>query len=207
LLLTLGLAGGGLTTTQVLLAGITGGFGGAISMALGEYIATKSQGQVTQAELKLEKEHLMNHREQELNEVRTFMQELNLEGELLEKCVAAINQRDEAMIRLMMAFEFGFQEELERNPLKAMATSGLLFLSGSLPSVLPYAVTTNANTAIFISIALACAALFGIGAGKTKVTKGPWLYDGMENLILGAIGGAATFGLGKAYGTGRTTAA
>jgi len=107
----------------------------------------------------------------------------------------------------MMAFEFGFQEELERNPIKAMLTSGSLFLTGSLPSVIPYAITTNVTTAIIISICLGCAALFAIGSLKTIVTKGPWFYDGMENLILGAIGGAATFGLGKAYGSGgRTTA-
>jgi len=106
------------------------------------------------------------------------------------------------MIRLMMAFEFGFQEELERNPLKAMLTSGGLFITGSLPAFLPYAATTNVITALGISIAFSAVALFALGAGKCYVTKGVWWYDGLEILGLGALGGSVTFGLGQAYKAG-----
>jgi len=45
-LLILGVSGGGLTTTQILLTGITGAAAGAVSMAAGEYLATKSQNEV-----------------------------------------------------------------------------------------------------------------------------------------------------------------
>lgn len=200
-LLTLGLVGGGQNSTAVLLAALTGALAGAISMALGEYIATKSQAQVTRSEIALERVHLQYHREKELGEVRSFLSELALEGELLERVVSAIGKNDEAMIRLMMAFEFGFQEELERNPLKAMLMSGGFFLTGSLPSVLPYACTNDVNQAFYASIACAVCALFFIGAVKTRSTKGPWLYDGCENLFLGAIGGAVTYALGAAYNT------
>lgn len=200
-LLTLGLVGGGQNSTNVLLAALTGAVAGAISMALGEYIATKSQAQVTRSEIALERDHLQYHREKELSEVRSFLKELTLDGDLLDRVVSAIGQNDEAMIRLMMAFEFGFQEELERNPLKAMLMSGGFFLTGAMPSVIPYACTTNVNDAFYASIACCVVALFFIGAIKTRSTKGPWLYDGCENLFLGAIGGAVTYALGVAYNT------
>jgi VIT1/CCC1 family predicted Fe2+/Mn2+ transporter len=202
LLLTIGLAGGNLTSTQILLGGLTSSLAGAISMALGEYIATKSQAQVTHAELTLENEHLLHHRAKEIGQVRAFMQELNVKGELLDKVANSICQRDEAMIRLMMAFEFGFQEELERSPLKAMLTSGLLFMVGSLPAFLPYAATNNNITGLGITIALGAVGLFSLGAGKCYVTKGVWWYDGLEVLLLGSIGGGMTFGLGQAYKAG-----
>lgn len=52
-LLVFGLSGGGATTHSILLAGITGALAGAISMGLGEYLATKSQLQVQQADIAL----------------------------------------------------------------------------------------------------------------------------------------------------------
>ena len=62
-LLVAGVVGGGLTATQVLLTGIAGAVAGMVSMGAGEYIATKSQEEVFNAEMALEIEHLENHRD------------------------------------------------------------------------------------------------------------------------------------------------
>ena len=50
-----GVVGGGLDTDQVLLTALAGALAGAVSMAAGEYLATKSQDQVLEAELTLER--------------------------------------------------------------------------------------------------------------------------------------------------------
>ena len=55
-LLVFGMSGGGSTSKSILLACITGAIAGAISMGLGEYIATKSQAEVVESDMKLEKE-------------------------------------------------------------------------------------------------------------------------------------------------------
>ena len=59
-LLVVGVVGGGLTSQQILLAGVAASIAGAVSMASGEYIATKSQEQVFDREMELEKEHLLS---------------------------------------------------------------------------------------------------------------------------------------------------
>lgn len=198
-LLTLGLAGGQSSAQQILLAGITGAVAGAISMALGEYIATKSQRQVTRSEIDLEREHLMYFKEKEMAEARAFLQELRFTGPLLEGILSHLSADDEAMIRFMCAFEFGFQEELERHPLKAMLTSGLLFTTGAIPACISYVFISDVMLAVQVSIVLVVIALFAVGALKTWNTKGAWIYEGFENLILGLLGGAVTFALGALY--------
>jgi ActR/RegA family two-component response regulator len=58
LLLVAGVVGGGLDADQVLLTGIAGAIAGAVSMGAGEYLATKSQDEVLEAELDLERDHI-----------------------------------------------------------------------------------------------------------------------------------------------------
>ena len=81
LLLVVGVVGGGLTSGQVLLAGVAAAIAGAVSMAAGEYIATKSQEQVFDRELALEKEHLKYHRDVERQEIRDMFGDLGFSPE------------------------------------------------------------------------------------------------------------------------------
>ena len=80
-LLVVGVVGGGLVIGDVLLTGIAGALAGAVSMAAGEYLATKSQAEVLAAELTLEKEHLRDHRELELDQLREMFTDMGIASE------------------------------------------------------------------------------------------------------------------------------
>ena len=54
-LLVAGVYGSNLTSKDILLTSIAGLFAGAISMAAGEYVATKTQQEIKRAEYELEK--------------------------------------------------------------------------------------------------------------------------------------------------------
>lgn len=60
-----------------------GAIAGAISMGLGEYIATKSQNQVVESDLALEKEHFEHHRDVELEELKVCPSSLFIPSSLL----------------------------------------------------------------------------------------------------------------------------
>ena len=77
-LLVSGVVGGGLSANDVLLTAIAGAIAGAISMAIGEYIATKSQEEVFDAELALERHHLRDHRDHEVEQLRTMLADRGL---------------------------------------------------------------------------------------------------------------------------------
>lgn len=180
-LLIVGIVGGGVSARDALLTGITGAIAGAISMALGEFVATKSQAEVLKGDLDLEKEHFKYHRHIELEQVETTLEkDLNLKGDVLKAAVAAIGSSDAAMLKFMQAFEFGFTEEDERSPLVAMLMSGCLFLLGAAPTVIPFACTTDTNTGL-LAACIACAiALFIVGAAKTSATRTNWVKAGLE---------------------------
>jgi len=200
LLVMIGLAGGGASPRTLLLAGFTTALAGAVSMALGEYLATKSQAEVYDGDIALEKEHFKYHRGAEVAQLRAIMQnDLLLEGDLLERVVRAIGSDDDALLKIMMAFEFGMNDNDNRSPFQAMAMSGGLFILGSLPAWIPFLFPTSGTNAIGIALALCGVGLFAIGAVKTIATRGSWVYSGCENLLIAASGAAISFAIGEAY--------
>jgi vacuolar iron transporter family protein len=71
-LLVMGVSGGGLSSKDILLTGISGALAGAISMCAGEYVATKSQNQVLSGEIQLETAHVQYYMDDELDELTTL---------------------------------------------------------------------------------------------------------------------------------------
>jgi vacuolar iron transporter family protein len=200
-LLAVGVVGGGLDTDQVLLTTLAGALAGAVSMAAGEYLATKSQDQVLEAELKLEKVHIRDHRQQELDQLTEMFADMGLREEDVEMIVAAFDRSDDAILNAMKALEFGFVESERRSPYLAMLASGVLFLVGSLPVVLPFLVFDSANVALAWASVLALTGLFMVGVVKARVAKHHWLSSGFENMVIAGVGGVIAWLIGSAIGT------
>lgn len=198
-LLVAGVVGGGLSTKAVLLTGIAGAIAGAISMAAGEYIATKSQDEVFAAEEKLEWVHLEHHRDHEVEELREMFSDMGVAPDELETVVQAFNRSDEAMMKVMMALEFGVVDSERRNPYKAAIASGIFFLGGSLPSVVPFAFDPSPNVGLAWAAILAGIALFAVGALKTTLTRTNPVTSGLENLALALAGAGLSYGVGTAF--------
>jgi len=198
-LLVSGVVGGGLTTTQVLLTGISGALAGMISMAIGEYLATKSQEEVFEAEMALERLHLRDHRQHEKDQLSDMLADIGLEGQDLATVVDIIDANDTAMLNMQGALEFGIVEGERRSPIAAGVTSGLLFLSGALPSILPFAFFDSTGTALFTAAVLSGIGLFAVGAVKTVATRKNPILSGAENLALGFVGGVLAYLVGVAF--------
>jgi VIT1/CCC1 family predicted Fe2+/Mn2+ transporter len=200
LLLVVGVVGGGFDSKAVLLAGLAAAVAGAASMAAGEYIATKSQEEVFDSEEELEREHLIHHRERERQEIRDMFGDMGLKPEDVERIVEALDRDDEAFLKVMMALEFGVVEEERRSPYTAAVLSGLLFLAGSLPSVLPFVFITSPWSALAVAAIGSGIALFGVGVLKTITTRKPWLWAGIENVLIAGAGAAVSYLVGSLYG-------
>jgi predicted membrane protein (TIGR00267 family) len=199
-LLVVGVVGGGLDTGPVLLTALAGALAGAVSMAAGEYLATKSQDQVLEAELKLERVHIRDHRQQELDQLRQMFGDMGLREEDVEMVVTAFDHSDDAILNAMKALEFGFVESQRRSPYRAMAASGVLFLVGSLPSILPFLVFDSVRVALTWATVLALGGLFLVGAVKARVARSNWIASGLENMVIAGVGGIVAWLIGDAVG-------
>jgi VIT1/CCC1 family predicted Fe2+/Mn2+ transporter len=199
-LLVAGVVGGGLNAGQVLLTGVAGAIAGAVSMAAGEFLATKSQDEVLDAELQLERAHITHHRGQELDQLRDMFTDMGVRAEDLETVVAAFDHSDETLLNAMKALEFGVVDSERRSPYKAMLFSGVLFLLGSLPSVVPFAVFDDTGIGLLWAGILAAIGLFIVGVAKSRVTRGSALVAGGENLIIAGLGGIVAYLVGDLVG-------
>ncbi len=199
-LLVVGVVGGGLAPGQVLLTAIAGAIAGAVSMAAGEYLATKSQDEVLAAELELERMHIENFRSQELSQLRGFFHEMGVRPEDLDGVVAAFADNDEALLNAMAALEFGVVESERRSPYRAMAASGVLFLAGSVPSVLPFALIDSAGAALAWATSLTLIGLFVVGVVKGSVANSHKIRSGLENMVIAGLGGLVAWFIGDAVG-------
>lgn len=198
-LLVVGVVSGGLDRQQVLLTGIAGAIAGAVSMASGEYLATKSQDEVLDAEIELEKTHIAEFRELELDQLRGFFTEMGVGSEQLESVMSGFEENDTALLGAMKALEFGMVESERRSPFRAMFASGALFMLGSLPSVVPFAIAGDVAVALVWASALSLIGLFAVGVVKAYVARTSWVKSGLENLIVAGVGGAIAWGIGRLF--------
>jgi VIT1/CCC1 family predicted Fe2+/Mn2+ transporter len=199
-LLVVGVVGGGLDTGQVLLTGVAGALAGAISMAAGEYLATKSQDEVLDAELQLEKTHIRDFKDMEIEQLRGFFLHMGVRPEDLPGVMAAFEDNDEAILNAMKSLEFGVVDSERRSAYRAMAASGLLFLLGSLPAVVPFALASSTTFALILATLFSLAGLFVVGVIKAMVVEKNWLVSGLENMLVSGLGGVAAWFIGDAVG-------
>jgi VIT1/CCC1 family predicted Fe2+/Mn2+ transporter len=199
ILLVAVVVGGGLTTDQVLLTAIGGAIAGAISMGAGEYLATKSQTEVLARELKLERDHIRDHRDMEVDQLRHMLTELGIAETDLEEAVAILSRDDERLLNSMKVMEFGMVDSEERSPYAAMGASALFFAAGALPAVLPFAFVETPQSGFAIAAVLTAISLYAVGAVKSFVTKTNPAIAGFENLAIAGVGGVIAYWVGYLF--------
>uniref|UniRef100_A0A7S3KVS4 Uncharacterized protein n=1 Tax=Amphora coffeiformis TaxID=265554 RepID=A0A7S3KVS4_9STRA len=203
-LLVAGVAGGGLSSNDILLTAIAGSLAGAVSMATGEYVATKSQNEVMEGELALELEHVSLYPEDEIHELCKLLPVIGVSEAnnptLVQQLLDHYRQHPEALLKVMTALEFGVLDEEVRSPIRAGLFSCLLFVAGSLPSVLPFCFSGLNPTWGLVAAALSTSlALFAVGAVKSWATRGNCWTAAIENLIIAGCGGVFAYVVGLLF--------
>ncbi len=196
-LLVAGVVGGGLATDQVLLTAVAGAIAGAVSMAAGEYLATQSQEEVFDREIELEKEHILHFRDQEVEQMRGFLEDVGVQPEDIEPTLQGLTRDDTTLLNAMKVFEFAVVDSERRSPFFAMFMSGLLFLAGALPSAVPFAFDVTPTVGLGWAAGLTAIGLFVVGVIKTRVTDTNPMASGLQNLAIAGVGGVIAYFVGS----------
>mmetsp|Transcript_3628 Transcript_3628/g.4642 ORF Transcript_3628/g.4642 Transcript_3628/m.4642 type:complete len:278 (-) Transcript_3628:55-888(-) len=207
-LLVAGVYGSKLNSESILLTATAGMIAGAISMAAGEYVATKTQEEVNKSETALEAKAVKERKKEQLIFLSDLLTKIgipdadspedeafNVRNVLLEY----YENNDDAHVKINVALAFGDVEETERSPWTAGALSFLFFVIGSSTSVIPFAVTSNKDTAIFAAFIATMVLILLAGGIKTWATRGVWWVSAIENLSITAGGGGIAYGIGLAF--------
>lgn len=201
-LLVMGVVGGGLESKQVLLAAIAAAVAGAISMGAGEFLATRSQEEVFDSELKLERTHIKHFRDSEVDQLRGFFSDMAVPEEDIEQAVEIFSRTDDVLLNSMAALEFGIVDSERRSPYTAMYMSSGWFLVGSLPAVLPFALIDGTGLALTVASLATAIGLYAVGVIKTLVTRTNPVRAGFQNLIIATVGGVLAYFIGSLIDSG-----
>jgi VIT1/CCC1 family predicted Fe2+/Mn2+ transporter len=196
---TSGIHGAAISGHIVLVGGLAEVLGGTISMALGAYLATKSARDFYLAEQRREADEIDRFPIEEREEVRRAFAAEGFEGEVLEKIVVHVTADRGRWLRTMMDRELGLVEVPPGAAVRSGLATGLAYAAGAAMPTLPY--LAPLWLAFPLSIAATLAALFAVGAAKSRVTAARWWLSGLESLGIGLAAAAATFLAGRLIGS------
>ncbi len=193
-----GIAGAMVDSSIIILAGTVALVTEAISMGMGEYLSTKSEQEVYQHEIVLEKKEIEEVPHLERKEVEDIFRAKGFKGKLLEKVVDKVISDKSVWLDVMMHDELGFPEKFE-DPKKLGLLMFITSLIGGAVPILPY-LFFQPSAAIVLTVAFTAMSLFAVGASKTIVTKGNWLKGGIEMMLIGMLIASIGFSFGSIFG-------
>ena len=171
--------------------------GGALSMALGEYVSVSSQSDSERALIAKETEELRTMPEQELEELAALYRAQGLSDETAQRVAEELTERD--ALRAHLSMELNIDPDDLVSPWRAAAASALAFVCGGilpfLTILLPESVRIPV-TFIVVLIALGATGALGARIGGSPVTRATIRVVGG-----GAIALAATFAIGALLNT------
>lgn len=195
--LVMGVAGGTTDPATVVLAGTAGLLAGAFSMAAGEYISMRTQREVLERELRLEREHIREHPEEEEEHLAQMLHAEGLGLEDAARMSAKIHERLGSAVDFHARFELGIDPHDLGAPTGAAVSSFVCFAVGAIVPLLPWFFTTQA---LAWSIGASAAALLAVGAAVTRITYRSPFYGALRQLGFGGAAAAVTFAIGRWIG-------
>jgi len=187
LALVTGVRGADATRYGILVAGFSGALAGTISMALGAYVAAKSQRDVFAAELENERQQLERRPHVEVVELIDIFQAEGLDYDAARQAASAIATNPEVMLKTMAEKELGIPYEPSGSPGSDALVMGTSFVIGAAVPILPYLFLTT-TTGLVVSVVLTLGALFVMGVVKATLAGERWVRSGAE---IAALAGAA----------------
>ncbi len=197
--LVLGVAGAHSSGAAVRLAGLAGLIGGACSMAAGEYVSMRAQGELLERELDVERGAIRQDPEDERRELASIYVTRGVEPEMADELATRMMSNPELALATHAREELGIDPDQLGNPIQAAGFSFLLFAVGALLPLLPWFVAAGTG-AILASVAIAAVSSFGVGVALSIFTgRSAWWSAGRQLLIAGVAAGV-TFGVGHLVG-------
>lgn len=197
--LILGVAGASPDPHAVLLTGIAGMAAGAFAMATGEYVSVRSQRELFEYQIGLERAELEEYPEAEAQELALIYAAKGLPPKEAKRLADQLISDPEHALDTLAREELGLNPEELGSPWGAAISSFLSFAAGALLPLAPFLLAPGSR-ALPLSIGVTAVALFTVGALLSLFTGRGALHSGARMLLLGSLAGAVTYAIGKLAG-------
>ena len=196
--IVVGVAGATTDVAPILTAGVAGVVGGAISMALGEYVSVSSQRDSQRALIAKERRELDEMPEEELSELAALYEQKGLTAQTALQVAQELTAHDALSAHLET--ELGIREEDVASPWQAAGASALAFFIGAVLPMLAILIPP-ADLRVPVTFVAVLLALAITGAASARIGDNPWLRPTLRVVLGGALALATTFLIGTLLGT------
>lgn len=197
--LILGVAGATSQNGVILLSGVAGLLAGAFSMASGEYVSVRSQREMFEYQIGLEREELDQYPQEEAAELALIYTAKGIPRDEARSLADRLIQDPERALDTLAREELGLNPDELGSPVGAALSSFVAFSLGALIPLAPYLLWSGAS-ALSISIVSTGVALFSVGAVLSLFTGRRAIRGGVRMLAIGALAGGATYLIGHLLG-------
>jgi VIT1/CCC1 family predicted Fe2+/Mn2+ transporter len=198
--LVMGVAGAVDNPDFVVIAGVAGLLAGAFSMASGEYVSMRSQREIYEHQIALEKAELEEWPEEEEEELAMIYEAKGLPRADAERVAAHLMANPELALDTMVREELGLNPDNLGAPWGAAISSFIAFAAGAVLPVLPYLVGAGSQ-AFVLSAVVSGAGLFIVGAVVALASGRGVMLGGLRMLLIGGVAASVTYGIGTLIGT------
>lgn len=193
-----GVAGATSSLAPIVAAGVAAGVGGAISMALGEYVSVSSQSDSQKALIAKERFELANYPDEELAELAAIYEAKGISPETAATVARELTAHDALAAHLEA--ELHITESEVASPWAAAAASAIAFTIGALLPFLAIVLIPE-PLRVPMTFAIVLAALAATGVISSKIGGSSWVRPTIRILIGGLLALGVTFLLGWLLGT------
>lgn len=196
--IVVGVAGATSAIAPILTAGAAGLVGGAISMALGEYVSVSSQRDSQRALIAQERAELRDQPEEELAELAGLYEQQGLSRATAQQVALELTAHDALAAHL--SAELNIDQTDVASPWQAAFASGIAFTIGA---VLPLAaiLLLPASVRVPLTFTAVLVALAATGATSARIGGSPVVRATLRVVVGGALALGATFLIGTLLGT------
>jgi len=198
--LVLGVAGAGAHGSYVLMTGIAGLLAGALSMAAGEYVSVRSQREMYEYQIGLEREEVAEYPEEEAEELALIYQARGVELEKAREVSRSLLAHPEQALDVLAREELGLNPDDLGSPWGAAISSFVSFATGAAVPLIPSLLRLNGAATLVGTAAITVVSLFAVGMTLSLFTgRGAW-SGAIRMVLIGGGAGLVSFLVGRAIG-------
>ena len=174
--------------SAVFISGFLAMLAGSLSMAVGEYLGGKSEREVVQASIVMEKAEMAADPQGEFAEQVAYYKMKGFSSDEAVMIVRRLTQHPDIYLYEMMRDEFGIDPRVaDQTDLRAPLAIGGSFAVGSLLPIVAYLVPLSMSGSTILALVLAVLGLFGVGYYAARNTDRNPVSKGLEIVAFGVV--------------------
>jgi VIT1/CCC1 family predicted Fe2+/Mn2+ transporter len=193
-----GIAGAAAEPAIIVLTGVAGLLAGAFSMAAGEYVSVRSQREMFEYQIGLERDELEEYPQEEAAELALIYAAKGMPMDEARRVADTLMQDPERALDTLAREELGLNPDELGSPWVAAISSFAAFTAGAALPLVPFLI--DHGEALSLSIAFTALGLFGVGASMSLFTGRHAILSGLRMLAIGGAAGLATWLIGAWLG-------